>query len=359
MVAKAYNIQFYLGVLLMLSIVAGCQSEPLIVLEHLKLPQLYVANATSPSPVIDGAVDPEVWDKAQWSHAFIDIEGVEKPKYNTRFKMLWDAENLYLLAQLDDPHIWGNLKQRDTVVFYNNDFEVFIDPDGDTHNYMELEVNALNTVWDLFLQRPYRNKVRADNSWDIAGLQTAVAYQGTINNPTDTDQHWVVEMALPWKSLARGNTNGSLPVNRFWRMNFSRVHWEFEVINGRYQRKKDPAGKFLSEYNWVWSPQGVINMHEPEHWGYVYFSDGSTANEAISLPDDAPLLQWMYSEYTKKLSLAKQNKAVANSATAQWQGKMITLKKETINDTLYWTTQHPFTASTYKIRHDGKLFIKP
>ena len=56
--------------------------------------------------------------------------------------------------------------------------------------------------------------------------------------------------------------------------------------------------------------------------------------------DDAPLLQWMYTEYTKKLSLAKQNKAVPNSATAQWQGKMITLKKETINDTLYWTTQH-------------------
>jgi hypothetical protein len=50
---------------------------------------------------------------------------------------------------------------------------------------------------------------------------------------------------------------------------------------------------------------------------------------------------------------------VLNSATAQWQGKMITLKKEIINDTLYWTTQHPFTASTYKIRHDGKLFIKP
>lgn len=142
-------------------------------------------------------------------------------------------------------------------------------------------------------------------------------------------------------------------------MNFSRVHWEFQVINGRYQRKKDPSGQFLSEYNWVWSPQGVINMHEPEHWGYVYFSDGSTVKEAISLPDDAPLLQWMYSVYSKNLNLAKQKKPVPNSATAQWQGKLITLKKENINDTLYWTTLHPFTASTYKIRHDGKLIINP
>ena len=68
----------------MLSIVSGCQSEPPIVLEHLKLPKLYVANTTSPSPVIDGAVDPEVWT-TQWSHAFIDIEGVEKAQVQHPF----------------------------------------------------------------------------------------------------------------------------------------------------------------------------------------------------------------------------------------------------------------------------------
>ena len=46
--------------------------------------------------------------------------------------------------------------QHDAVIFHNNDFEVFIDPDGDTHNYYELEINALNTVWDLFITKPYR-----------------------------------------------------------------------------------------------------------------------------------------------------------------------------------------------------------
>lgn len=31
----------------------------------------------------------------------------------------------------------------------DNDFEVFLDPDGDNHNYYEIEINAHNTVWDL------------------------------------------------------------------------------------------------------------------------------------------------------------------------------------------------------------------
>lgn len=64
--------------------------------------------------------------------------------------MLWDETYFYIYAEMEEPHVWGTLKERDTVIFYNNDFEVFIDATGDTHNYYELEVNALNTAWDLF-----------------------------------------------------------------------------------------------------------------------------------------------------------------------------------------------------------------
>jgi hypothetical protein len=28
----------------------------------------------------------------------------------------------------------------------------------------------------------------------------------------------------------------------------------------------------LAEDNWVWSPQGLINMHVPERWGWVEFA---------------------------------------------------------------------------------------
>ena len=63
---------------------------------------------------------------------------------------------------------------RDAVIYHDNDFEVFIDPDGDNHLYYELEINALGTEWDLLLVKPYRDGGPAVNAWDIQGLRTAV-----------------------------------------------------------------------------------------------------------------------------------------------------------------------------------------
>ena len=38
------------------------------------------------------------------------------------------------------------------------------------------------------------------------------------------------------------------------------------------------------EHNWVWSPQGVIDMHRPERWGYLQFST-ATPGTAPFRPD--------------------------------------------------------------------------
>ena len=125
------------------------------------------------------------WDRACWSEDFVDIEGDLKPRpaKRTRVKMLWDDEYLYIGAELEEDQIWAEVIERDAVIFYDNDFEVFIDPDGDTHNYYELEMNALNTVWDLLLPKPYRDGGPAINGWDIKGLKTAVSIDGRLNDP--------------------------------------------------------------------------------------------------------------------------------------------------------------------------------
>ena len=34
---------------------------------------------------------------------------------------------------------------------------------------------------------------------------------------------------------------------------------------------KDPV--YPNEDNWVWAPTGVINIHEPERWGILHFTD--------------------------------------------------------------------------------------
>ena len=81
--------------------------------------------------------------------------------------MLWDDKYLYIGAAMVEPHVWATLTERDAVIYHDNDFEVFIDPDGDTHLYYEIEINALGTVWDLLLVRPYRDGGPAIDAWDV------------------------------------------------------------------------------------------------------------------------------------------------------------------------------------------------
>ena len=239
------------------------------------LPKHYIVNKINDQINIDGRDDELAWNNAIYTDDFIDIEGSKIPSQKTNVKMLWDEKFLYVFAKLYENHIWGDITKRDEVIYYNNDFEVFINPNDDVFSYGEIEINALGTEWDLFLNRPYRLKGKADSSWDINGLKSAVDISGTLNDPNDLDDYWTVEIAIPLKEIEKLNTSGKdekVISGDIWRINFSRVNWDFEINNGVYSRKKE-NGKYLPEYNWVWSPQGIINMHVPENWGYLVFSE--------------------------------------------------------------------------------------
>lgn len=232
----------------------------------------------APAPLtIDGNLGEPAWQKAPWTEEFVDIEGALKPKprFRTRAKMLWDKDYFYFGAELEEPDIWATLTKRDSVIFYDNDFEVFIDPLGDAHLYYELEMNALGTEWDLLLVQPYRDGGPAVHSWDIQGLKTKVNLSGTINQPGDKDKGWSVEIAMPWEVLKEGVPEKKPPLaGDQWRVNFSRVEYRVEAKEGKYEKVKDSkTGKPLPEDNWVWAPQGLINIHYPEMWGYLQFSD--------------------------------------------------------------------------------------
>ncbi len=223
-----------------------------------ELPKSYECYRAATPVTIDGKLDDPAWKAATWTTDFVDIEDSAKPapRFRTRAKILWDDEYLYLSAELEEPAVTATLTQHDSVIFHDNDFEVFLKPPGGAPGYFEFEINALNTSWDLFLNKPYRDGGKADNSWDIPGLKTAVAISGTLNDPRDTDRGWTVEMAFPWSAFGT-----RLPVERpqiggEWRLNFSRVEWK--------------AGS-PKEDNWVWSPQGIVNMHVPDRWGYLRF----------------------------------------------------------------------------------------
>ncbi|ATL47211.1 carbohydrate-binding family 9-like protein [Chitinophaga caeni] len=252
----------------------------------------YICYRTNQVINIDGKGTEAIWEKAPWTDSYIDIEGSKrpKPKYTTRTKMLWDEQYLYIFAELEEPHIWANLRKHDTIIFHDNDFEVFIDPTGDTHNYFEIEINAFNTVMDLYMFKPYRVGGTAMLNWDCKGLKTAVHVNGTINNPADQDHSWTVEMAIPFSALAFYHRRSVPGDGNIWRINFSRVEWDVDIKDGFYYKQKKP------ENNWVWSPIGIVNMHAPEKWGFLQFSKdvAGTSGKVFNQPKyaKAEALTW-------------------------------------------------------------------
>lgn len=249
---------------------------------RLIVPQGYVCYHTTAPITIDGRLDESDWQRAPWTRDFADIEGEGKPKprFRTRAKMLWDDQNFYVGAELEEPHVWATLTNHDSVIFQDNDFEVFMDPNGDSHEYYEIEINALNTEWDLLLPKPYKDQGSARDAWEIPGLQTAVHVHGTRNDLRDTDQGWSVEFAFPWKALASYAHRRCPPrEGDQWRINFSRVEWQIRIVDGKYVKVPNTP-----EDNWVWSPQGIIDMHRPEKWGYVQFTRQPFGTVAF-LPD--------------------------------------------------------------------------
>lgn len=317
---------------------------------------------------VDGKLDEPAWRAAEWSDAFADIEGDghPRPRFATRMKMLWDDEFLYIAADMLEPDVWGTLTTRDAVIFQDNDFEVFIDPDGDTHDYFELEVNALKTAWDLLLPQPYRDGGSAIDGWDIAGLEVGVDIRGTLNKPGDKDDGWSVELALPWKILEETSAHKRAPRDgEQWRINFSRVEWHTDIVDGHYvKRTNAETKKPLPEDNWVWSPQGAVNMHMPERWGVMQFSNlAAGTGTARFVEDQNDRVKWALRRlYYRQRKYRAEHKRYASDLAALGAGDirvegLTFAPRLQVTDSLYEITANGFNGVVLHLRQDGKVWM--
>jgi hypothetical protein len=325
---------------------------------HAPIPRRYLAAKRSGPITIDGRLDDAAWAAAPWTDAFVDIEGSirPRPQYRTRVKMLWDDTYWYIGAEIEEPNLWATITEHDAVIFRDDDFELFVDPSGSTHRYFEVEMNELATVWDLFLPKPYRDGGHAENAWDIVGLKIAVALAGTLNDPRDRDRGWSVELAIPWASFADSGHNRVPPLpGDQWRVNFSRVEWDVDTAKSVYVKRTDSAGHTLPEHNWVWSPQGAINMHLPELWGIVQF--GGSALTSDPAADNARWrLRRVY--YAERLYHAAHGAYATSLEALQLTGLPAALNL--VATPTGWSASLPategHTAVTWHIQADGLIW---
>jgi hypothetical protein len=138
-------------------------------------------------------------------------------------------------------------------------------------NYKQVELNARGVAMDLLMYKSYwdaAGKKVHDMKWD-SGVERAIYTEGTVNDPTDRDKYWSLEMTLPFTKLAQ-NSRRVQPYpydNEVWFSQFARPQQYLRVDkNGEYE--KDPNATSLW---WVWQPCYTLHGHLQDRWGHVQF----------------------------------------------------------------------------------------
>jgi len=260
----------------------------------------YTCYYTSEPIQVDGKLNESAWEKAPRSHRLVDMVTGQPGFFDTRMAALWDENYLYIGYWLEEPFVEAHLTERNSIIFQESDVEVFIDG-GDC--YYELEINALGTMYDvMFIWRDaYSRGSRFDVpefdlydrevytfggdydriassfwkgthprgtrwaflDWNFPGLKANVHVDGTINDHSDIDKGWTVEIVLSWSGMSWLANGRSLPPKDgdTWRIFFGRFQ---KLMNAGQEVQPHPA--------WVLSPHGVYDTHMPECFPYVTFS---------------------------------------------------------------------------------------
>jgi hypothetical protein len=197
----------------------------------------------------DPAADPASWE---WGRVpafprFVLADGSGPAVQQTRLRVCWDGEALYVRFDCEDRDAWGTYERRDDPVYEEEAVEVFLAPgEEDPTRYFEFEVSPLGTVFDARIHNPTSRRIdmTGDPSWDCPGLRWAAGR-------SRERQDWWAVLAIPWTGLLAPGEE--LPA--VWRANFYRI-----------ERPRDGEPEFSG-----WSPTLTrpADFHKPARFGVL------------------------------------------------------------------------------------------
>lgn len=193
------------------------------------LPTYRAVPATGPITV-DGRLDEPAWARAERVEFFETLSG-RPARYRTEARILWDGDALYVGFSCQDDEVWTRPGRKDDDAIYEDEaVEIFLDPRGGGHDYIEIEVSPANVRFDARFAS-WRSDLPAARAFG-SGVRTAVEVDGMItvgDAPPAPARGWTVELALPWAALARHPQGGER-----WRMNLYRLetHNHQRVVEG-------------------------------------------------------------------------------------------------------------------------------
>lgn len=212
-------------------------------------PPTIVAAPMPAPPVIDGRPDDPGWAAAEAWPLVHSLDGEPYPDRPGTVRLAWDANALYVAAEITDPDVWSEYARRDDPLWNQEVFELFVFGDAERRGYLELQVSPRGTVFDARFAR-YR---KGDEAWN-GRWQAAVDLRGSLDDRRDRDEGWSAELSIPWAEICE-HTETSCPPSpgQTLRINAFR----FERPQGSEAHPPAPVGLALA-------PPRVPDFHAPE-----------------------------------------------------------------------------------------------
>jgi hypothetical protein len=154
---------------------------------------------------LDGELDEPVWNAiSARTGPFVDTTGGEaRPYSDARF--MYDAENLYMALYAADDNIQATVTQHDGPVWIDDAFSLHLTPAEPKSSPTYLfDISPAGVVTDA--KRVPGGK--DDVSWE-SGIRLGVDKDGTLNDPHDLDEEWVIEAAIPLRSMGLESNPGT------------------------------------------------------------------------------------------------------------------------------------------------------
>lgn len=240
---------------------------------------------------LDGALNESFW-KCAPKISMNDMATGKPTDFTNEVSIVHDDKNLYLGYRMENPVIWAKAKTRDEPFFQYGGkksemfVKLFLDPDGDGIDILELHINPLGTIFDSIQKIPninfngltfHRRKKLCLEEINIKGIEAAVQIDGTLNQNSDFDAGWSAEVKIPFESL-KAFTTGALPPD-------NPKTWRFSVQSRYFNQPLPAKARYLS-----FPPMGIVDSHNYDVYTDLIFSPQrphSLAHKAVwvwSLP---------------------------------------------------------------------------
>ncbi len=278
-------------------------------------PFSYTGNYENPELNIDGKDDEEEW-KSEWASETYTISYVSKAdsnreannKYQADFKLYRGEKELYVFARVTDPNLLAEGNDNGNNVSLSDSVEIYLDTLNDRGEAPQTDDYQIN----LGIHNKTRVLVGNGSGWSIWNglVQYESLLDGTLNNETDVDVGYSIEMSIPYKQIGI-NRDSKIGiafglVDKYSSKTTNSKMWYGLTYQGNFANPQKPDTYFVYDKNTISIPP--VPTYDENKDTHTYNTTYASLSEAKTDTANHPALDIGVERKGDEITLRLDNK---------------------------------------------------